>query len=102
MWSPVALAKRLPKPFVVRSIRIGGTNFSTACRTTFGHDPQLCHFCANRSTDIQHFDAIPQTLRIVMSIPLGHDRRFVPQEPLHLVQVHSALDKVGSRTLGER
>jgi hypothetical protein len=27
-----------------------------------------------------------------MDIPLGHDRRFMPQEPLHIVQIHSGLD----------
>ena len=27
-----------------------------------------------------------------MRIPLRHDRRLMPQEPLHLVQIHSALD----------
>jgi hypothetical protein len=27
-----------------------------------------------------------------MSISLSHDWRFVPQEPLHLVQIHSGLD----------
>jgi len=32
----------IPKPFVVRSIRIGGTNFSTACSLGLRHDPQLC------------------------------------------------------------
>jgi hypothetical protein len=26
-----------------------------------------------------------------MGIPLGHDRRFMPQKPLHLVQIDSAL-----------
>ena len=27
-----------------------------------------------------------------MGTPLGHEWRFMPQEPLHLVQVHSGLD----------
>lgn len=27
-----------------------------------------------------------------MGIPLRHDRRFMPEQPLHLVQIHSGLD----------
>jgi len=27
-----------------------------------------------------------------MGIALRHDRRFMPQEPLHLVEIHSALN----------
>ena len=38
----VGSRKRFPKQFVVRSIRIGGTNFSTTCRVRLSDDPQLC------------------------------------------------------------
>ena len=42
---------RLPKPFVGRSNRLGGTIFSTTCAVpasaTFAHVPLICHFFFN-------------------------------------------------------
>ena len=36
-----------------------------------------------------------------MGIALRHDRRLMPQEPLHLVQIHSALDHMRGTGMAE-
>ena len=42
---------------------------------------------------IQDLHSVAQTLRIVVGVPLGHDRRFVAHQLLHLVKIDSRLNK---------
>ena len=42
---------------------------------------------------IQDFHASFQTFRVVVRVALRHDRRLMPEQPLHLVEAHACLDE---------
>jgi hypothetical protein len=44
---------------------------------------------------------MPQTFWIVVGVALRHDGRFMPQEPLHLIQIYPSLNHPGRERMAK-